>query len=101
MAKMGGERSPANYDGWDFRHGRRFESEVVRLFGSLVHHPSSSPVGSFLLLTIFRRSSFRLNEELVGMALHSVWVVLLVVFILNASSLAIFISLLLSRRLDS
>jgi hypothetical protein len=72
IAKMGEERPSAIFDEWDFRPGRRFEREVFHCFGSLVHHPSSSPHGSFLLLVVFCRSSFRLSEELVGMALHSV-----------------------------
>jgi hypothetical protein len=72
MAKMRGERLPANYDGWDFSPGRIFELEVVCRFGSWVHHPSSSLVGSFFLLAVFHHSSFRLTEESVGLALHSV-----------------------------
>jgi hypothetical protein len=56
----------------DFSPGRRFKSEVFHHFGSSVHHPSSSPHGSFFLLAVFRRSSFRLFEGSVGMALHSV-----------------------------
>jgi hypothetical protein len=63
MAKMGGDRPPVSYDSW---------REVFHCFGTLVHHHSSSPTGSFLLLAVFRRSSFHLTEELVGMALHSV-----------------------------
>jgi hypothetical protein len=31
-SQNGVEQPLANYDGWDFRHGRRFESEVVRCF---------------------------------------------------------------------
>jgi hypothetical protein len=72
MAKMGGERPSANYDGWDFRPERRFESAVVHRIGSSVHHPSSSPVGSFFLLAFFRHSFFRLTQDSMGLALHSV-----------------------------
>jgi hypothetical protein len=72
MAKMGGNRPPADYDSWDFRAGRRFETEMFYRFGSSVHHPSSSVHGSFFLLAVFRRSVFCLTEESVGMAFHSV-----------------------------
>jgi hypothetical protein len=72
MAKMCGERPPADYEAWDLRSGRVFEREVVWRFGSSIHHPSSSSVGSFFLLAVFRRSSFCLTEKSVGMALHSI-----------------------------
>jgi hypothetical protein len=72
MAKMGGDRPPAVYGSWDFSAGRSFETEVFHRFGSSVHHPSSSVHGSFFLLAVFRRSVFRLTEESVGMAFHSV-----------------------------
>jgi hypothetical protein len=72
MAKMGGERPPASFEAWDFCPGRVFEQQVLHRFGTSVHHPSSSPIGSFFLLAVFRRSSFRLTEDSVGMALHSV-----------------------------
>ena len=48
---------------WDFSLGKRFEAEVVHKFSSSVHHPSSSPDGSFFLLVVFRRFLFRLTEE--------------------------------------
>jgi len=43
---------------------------VFRKFASSVHHPSSSPKGSFFLVTILCRYLFRLTEESVSMALH-------------------------------
>jgi hypothetical protein len=52
--------------------GRRFEEENLDRLGSSVHHPSSSPRGSFFLFAVFRCSSFCLMEESVGMALHAV-----------------------------
>jgi hypothetical protein len=76
MAKMHGERPPAEYAHWDFKHGRDFEEDFAapQFIGhsSSVHYPCSSPSGSFLLLTIFCRSSFRLTKESMSMALHSV-----------------------------
>jgi hypothetical protein len=69
---MGGERAPAEYDSWDFSQGRNFEAEILDHLRSSVHHPSSSLIGSFIMLAVFRRSSFRLSEESIGMALHSV-----------------------------
>ena len=54
---------------WDFSLGKRFEAEVVHKFSSL-HHPSSSPDGSFFLLVVFRRFLFRLTEDSVALALH-------------------------------
>ncbi|TVU06152.1 hypothetical protein EJB05_49350, partial [Eragrostis curvula] len=56
---------------WDFSHGRRFEQEVLQRFQSAVHHPSSSPDGSFFLLATFRRFTFRLTEDSVSLALQS------------------------------
>jgi len=43
---------------------------VFRKFASSVHHPSSSPKGSFFLVAILCRYLFRLTEESVSMALH-------------------------------
>src|SRR5438105_4586235 len=56
---------------FDFSHGLKFQKEISQLFGSTIHHPSSSPVGSFFLLVTFRRFTFRLNEESVALALQS------------------------------
>lgn len=56
---------------WDFSHGRKFQNEVLNKFKSSVHHPFSSPHGSFFLLAVFRRYTFRLTEDSVSMALHS------------------------------
>jgi hypothetical protein len=72
MAKMLGERPSAEYVHWDFSLVRDFEEDILLRLGSSVHFPCSSPAGSFFLLAVFRRSSFRLTEESVGTALHSV-----------------------------
>jgi hypothetical protein len=72
MVKMHGERPPVEYEHRDFKHGRDFEEDILTRLDSSVHHPCSYPSGSFLMLTAFRRSSFRLTEESVSMALHSV-----------------------------
>lgn len=72
MAKVAGDRPPAEYEDWDYERGRRFEAQVLRRYNSSVHHPSSSVSGSFFLLAVFRHFSFRLTEESVGMALHSI-----------------------------
>ena len=56
---------------WDFSTGRRFEAEVCSKFNISMHNPSSSPHGSFFLLVIFRRFTFRLTENSVSLALHS------------------------------
>lgn len=55
----------------DFSHGRKFRKEILQLFGSSVHHVEASPAGSFFLLVIFRRYTFRLTEESVAFALAS------------------------------
>lgn len=54
-----------------FYPGARFHDEVLDLFNSSVHHPSSSVEGSFFLLATFRRYTFRLTEESVSFALAS------------------------------
>lgn len=56
---------------WDFSQGRKFQNEVLNKLQSSVHHPSSSPYGSFFLLATFRRYTFRLTEGSVSLALHS------------------------------
>ena len=55
---------------WDFSPGKRFEAEVVHKFSFSVHHPSSSPDGSFFVLVVFSRFLFRLTEDSVALALH-------------------------------
>jgi hypothetical protein len=55
----------------DFSHGKKFRKEVLQLFGSLVHHVEATPAGSFFLLVIFRRYTFRLTEDSVAFALAS------------------------------
>ena len=58
-------------DHLDFAPGLSFQKEIYRRFGRAVHHPSSSPDGSFFLLATFRRYTFRLSEESVALALQS------------------------------
>src|SRR5438552_1168398 len=55
----------------DFSLGLKFQKEMNQLFRSSVHHPSSSPSGSFFLLVTFRRFTFRLTEDSVALALQS------------------------------
>ncbi|TVU25943.1 hypothetical protein EJB05_28466, partial [Eragrostis curvula] len=55
---------------WDFSIGRNFQKDIASKLRSSVHHPSSSPHGSFFL-AIFRRFTFRLSEDYVSLALHS------------------------------
>ena len=65
--------SMAVYDwikiGLDFSHGQKFSDDVKRIFGSTVH-----PLGKanhFLLTVSFGRSTFKLSEDTVSMALES------------------------------
>jgi hypothetical protein len=53
----------------DFSPGIIFREDVLRRFGASVHHPSSNPEGSFILLATFRRYTFRLTESSVSFAL--------------------------------
>jgi hypothetical protein len=69
---MGEKHPPTDFDSWDFHPSTRFELEVLRLFTTSVHHPSSSRAGFFFMLAVFCRSFFRLSEESIGMALHSI-----------------------------
>jgi hypothetical protein len=55
----------------DFSVGKDFKRQVHCRFGTQVHHVSSSPRGSFLLLAMFRRSLFHLKEESVALVLQS------------------------------
>jgi len=55
---------------WDFDAGKRFQDKVLSSLNSSVHHPSSTPCGSFSLLAVFRRFTFRLTVETVSLALH-------------------------------
>jgi hypothetical protein len=57
---------------WNFTRGQNFEQLIFHKLRSLVHHPSSSPRGAFHLLAVFQRYTFRLSEESVSLALHSV-----------------------------
>jgi hypothetical protein len=58
-------------DRLDFGKGLAIQDEICKLFKSPVHHPYSSPDGSFFLLVTFRRFLFRLTEESVALALES------------------------------
>jgi hypothetical protein len=51
---------------------KAFQLSILWRFGSSVHHASSSPSDSFLLITVFRSYTFRLSAELVSLALHLV-----------------------------
>ncbi|KAJ1283789.1 hypothetical protein BS78_03G153700 [Paspalum vaginatum] len=66
------ERTPSFPVGWDPSPGKQFQAEVLKMFNSSVHHPSSSTNGCFFLLVVFRRFTFRLTEESVSLALQSV-----------------------------
>ena len=50
-------------ESWDFSRGKSFQNMVLADLGAPVHHPSSSPAGSFSLLAVFRRYTFRLAED--------------------------------------
>ena len=56
---------------WDFDAGKCFQDKVLSSLNSSVHHPSSTPCGSFSLLAVFRRFTFRLTVETVSLALHA------------------------------
>jgi len=58
-------------ESWDFSRGKSFQNMVLADLGAPVHHPSSSPAGSFSLLAVFRRYTFRLTEDSVSLALHA------------------------------
>jgi hypothetical protein len=49
---------------------KRFEAEVVHELLSSVHHPSSSPNGSFFMLVVFCHYLFQLTEDSLAMPLH-------------------------------
>ena len=55
----------------DFLPGKSFQEDVRRRLGKSVHHPSSSPDGSFFLLATFRRYTVRLTEDSVALLLQS------------------------------
>jgi len=55
----------------DFSHGRIFQEEVRLHLHQSVHHPSSSPAGSFFLLATFCRYTVHLTEESVALMLQS------------------------------
>jgi len=55
----------------DFSHGKKFQKEILQLFGSSVHHTLATPSGSFFLLAAFRHFTFRLDESSAAFALAS------------------------------
>jgi hypothetical protein len=55
----------------DFTHGKSFQEKVLVQHRKSVHHPSSSPDGSFFLLAVFRRFIVRLAEDSVAWMLQS------------------------------
>jgi hypothetical protein len=55
----------------DFGPGQSFQDDIRRTLGKLVHHPSSSPSGSFFLLATFWHYTFRLTEEYVALVLQA------------------------------
>jgi hypothetical protein len=56
----------------DLSPGRKFQCYVLGHFQSSLHHASSLPHGSFFLLPVFRRFSFRLIEISISLAHHYV-----------------------------
>jgi hypothetical protein len=54
---------------WKFEEGLKFQTKVCLATGCAVHHVSSSQNGSFSLLVVFRRFTFRLIEKSVSLAL--------------------------------
>lgn len=69
---MAGDRLQALPRDWDSTRGKEFAAKVASRIGTQVHYPKSSPDGSFFLLAVFRRYTFRLNEDTVSHALSSV-----------------------------
>lgn len=69
---MAGDRPEAELGRWDMEHGRRFQKKVAAKIGTQVHFPKSTPDGSFLMLAVFRRYTFRLDDNTVSHALSSV-----------------------------
>jgi hypothetical protein len=55
----------------DFSHGKKFQEEVWVRHCKSVHHPSSSPDGSFFLLVVFRCYTIHLSEDSVAWMLQS------------------------------
>ncbi|KAG8052818.1 hypothetical protein GUJ93_ZPchr0001g29746 [Zizania palustris] len=56
---------------WNFSTSREFQKFILDSFAAPVHHPSSSSSGSFFVLAVFRRFTFRLTESSVSLALHA------------------------------
>lgn len=59
-------------DDWDVSHGRKFEADVALKVRTQVYFPKSMLEGSFYMLAVFRLYTFRLDEDTVSYALHSV-----------------------------
>lgn len=57
---------------WDTAPGQKFAAEVAARIGTQVHYPKSTSTGSFYMLAVFRRYTFRLEEDMVSQALFSV-----------------------------
>jgi hypothetical protein len=55
----------------DFSRGKSFQEKVLVRHRQSVHHPSSSPDGSFFLLAVFRHFTVRLSEDSVTYMLQS------------------------------
>ncbi|CAN6196784.1 unnamed protein product [Urochloa humidicola] len=56
---------------WNFEEGKKFQARACKVAKRSVHHASSSLVGSFALLAVFRRYTFKLTEASVSLALHA------------------------------
>jgi hypothetical protein len=56
--------------GLDFSHGTNFAKDVGQKFNCLVH--SFGKFGHFTMVVSFGRANFKLEEDLVGIALESV-----------------------------
>ncbi|CAL5047975.1 unnamed protein product [Urochloa decumbens] len=56
---------------WNFEEVQKFQARARKVARRSVHHASSSPIGSFALLAVFRRYTFRLTEASVSLALHA------------------------------
>jgi hypothetical protein len=55
--------------GLDFSHGSNFAKDVLRKFACSVHPSNSS--GSFIMVVSFGRANFKLEEDLVSIALEA------------------------------
>lgn len=69
---MVGLRPLAQSEDWDYSHGKQFETRIAKRLGTQVHFPKLKPEGSFFMLAVFRRYTFRLEENSVSKALFFV-----------------------------